>query len=174
MSKHRPKNIENNPFLEGFKFDVFYYGKNLKYVNPDNIKVDGGVITQIAKDNLEVKTFLAIDKDKYVNLFFSNGTDKLDSVILKLPSSSLQLLVYVMSKLREDDTIVEINVSEYMESTNIKSRTTFHNAKKQLILSGIIAPSSCHLQGWFWVNPKYIYRGLRTKGLKENINSNFE
>ena len=49
--------------------------------------------------------------------------DKLDSVILKLPSSSLQLLVYVMSKLREDDTIVEINVSEYMESTNIKSRT---------------------------------------------------
>lgn len=74
---------------------------------------------------------------------------------------------YVKQKLVKNRTSVHIDSNEYMSRYSIKSYSTFVAHRKELVESKIIAPSSSHFQGWYWVNPAFVYYGTRMIAFKD-------
>jgi hypothetical protein len=51
------------------------------------------------------------------------------------------------------------------QTTNKMGLTTYNRGMQELRIKGFIAPSV--RQGWFWVNPNYIYNGDRMRFVQE-------
>ena len=72
------------------------------------------------------------------------------------------LLEYIILYcLRENKLLCYIDTQEFMDKYQISSRTTVWNCRKNLIDHTFIAPTSS--KGWYWINPKFMFKGYRTK-----------
>jgi hypothetical protein len=83
------------------------------------------------------------------------------------------LLEYIMLYcLRENKLVCHIDTQDFMDKYHISSRTTVWNCRKNLIDHTFIASTSS--KGWYWINPKFIFRGYRTKVLELQNNLDFK
>jgi hypothetical protein len=133
------------------------------------IKVEDGIVTKVGPTNRINKSYV-IEKDKKIEIYLENDKEDLRPYYLALSKEGRMLLDYIMLYcLRENKLYCYIDTKEFMEKYNLSSRTTVWNCKKNLIDNTFIASTSC--QGWFWINPKFIFKGYRSKldDLKNNL-----
>lgn len=171
MGKHAPNELKTAvcPFKEDLKINVFIKGYSESRINPANIQMADGVITGVGTVDKMYKSWV-LEQDKRVNLYTTNNGKPLDEYYQKLTVQSRLLLEYILFYcLREDKLYCYIDSQEFSDKYNLKSRTTFWSCKKTLINAGFIAETA--YRGWYWINPKLIFKGVRhkTEELQENI-----
>jgi hypothetical protein len=171
MSKHTPESLKaaKSPFLDNLVIPVIYKVVTEDTVNLKRIKVEDGIVTKVGPTNKINKSYV-IEKDKKIEIYLENDKEDLRPYYLALSKEGRMLLDYIMLYcLRENKLYCYIDTKEFMEKYNLSSRTTVWNCKKNLIDNTFIASTSC--QGWFWINPKFIFKGYRSKldDLKNNL-----
>lgn len=163
MSKQIPDSLKGakSPFLDNLVIPVVH-----KYTTDDLVvaskqKIEDGIVISTGPINKITKGYV-IDKDRKVELYFENDKEDLRPAYTSLSKEGRMLLDYIlMYCLRENKLICYIDTKDFMQKYIIHSRTTVWNCKKNLIDHTFIAPTSS--QGWFWINPKFMFRGYRTK-----------
>ncbi len=174
MSKQVPESLKSakSPFLDNLVIPVYhkYVTDDLlvagKQVIEDNIVVSTGPINKITKGYI-------LEKDRKVELYFENNKEDLRPAYTSLSKEGRMLLDYIlMYCLRENKLFIYLDTKDFMEKYMISSRTTVWNCRKNLIDHTFIAPTSS--QGWYWINPKFMFRGYRTKlqELQNNLKFN--
>jgi len=170
MSKQTPEGLKSatSPFLENFKIPAVALYKVEARIDPANIKLAEGMIDSIGHIDQVKKSFI-VEKDRKISLYFENDGVDLKPYYVKLSKEGRLLLDYILFyALRENKLHCYIDTQEFMKVYDVSSRTTIWNSKKNLIDSGFIAATS--YKGWYWINPKFFFRGERIKchELKDN------
>lgn len=171
MSKHTPEGLKSakSPFIEGLNIPVVGLYKIEARVDPSKIKLEDGNVSSVGMVDHVKKTFL-VEKDRKISLYYENNGVDLKPYYLNLSKEGRLLLDYILLYcIRENKLHCYIDSVEFMEVYGVLSRTTFWNSKKNLIDNGFIAATS--YKGWYWINPKFFFRGERIKchELKDNI-----
>jgi hypothetical protein len=170
MSKHTPEGLKaaTSPFLENLVIPTIALYKVEARIDPTNIKVADGVINSVGIVDQVKKTFV-VEKDRRINLYYENNGVDLRPYYSKLSKEGRMLLDYLLLYcLREDKLHCYIDSQEFMKIYGVSSRTTIWNSKKNLVDIGFIAATS--YTGWYWINPKFFFKGERLKcdALKDN------
>jgi hypothetical protein len=174
MSKHLPEILKTakSPFIDSLVIPVVAMKKIEDLANLENIQSEDGTIISTGPVHKIAKGFV-LEKDRKVHLYFENDGEDLRPVYSSLSKEGRMLLEYiVMYCLRENKLICYIDTQDFMDKYNISSRTTVWNCKKSLIDNTFIAATS--VKNWFWINPKFIFRGYRTKVHELQNNLNFK
>ncbi len=165
MSKHIPESLRNakSPFTEHLVIPVVARNVSEDLVSASKIKhdKDTGITTNTGPTHKINKGYV-IEKDKKICLYFDNDGEDLRPAYSSLTKEGRMLLEYILFYcLRENKLICYIDSQDFMTKYFVKSRTTVSACKRSLIDNGFVSPTS--LQGWFWINPKYMYRGYRSR-----------
>ncbi len=165
MSKKTPEALRTakNPFIESLIIPVVarQVVEDLIIAGKIQQDKDTGLITSVGPINKISKGYV-IERDRKVDLYYENNGVDLRGDYTSLSKEGRMLLEYIIFYcLRENKTHCYIDFQDFMEKYQIKSRTTAWNCKKVLIDNAFIAPTS--YQSWFWINPKYMFKGHRTK-----------
>lgn len=176
MSKHTPDSLKGakSPFLDSLTIPVVVKFTTEDSINPSKIKVEDNMVVKTGPVNKINKSYV-VEKDRKIELYLENDKVDLRPFYAALSKEGRMLLDYIMLYcLRENKLYCYIDTKEFMTVYNVASRTTVWNCKTNLINNSFISPTSC--KGWFWVNPKFIFRGYRTKidELKDNLKFNKE
>jgi hypothetical protein len=174
MSKHLPEILKTakSPFIDSLVIPVVAMKKVEDLANLENIQSEDGTIIATGPVHKISKGFV-LEKDRKVHLYFENDGEDLRPVYSSLSKEGRMLLEYiVMYCLRENKLVCYVDTQDFMDKYNISSRTTVWNCKKSLIDNTFIAATS--VKNWFWINPKFIFRGYRTKvnDLQNNLKFN--
>lgn len=174
MSKHLPEILKTakSPFIDSLVIPVVAMKKVEDLANLENIQSEDGTIISTGPVHKIAKGFV-LEKDRKVHLYFENDGEDLRPVYSSLSKEGRMLLEYiVMYCLRENKLICYVDTQDFMDKYQISSRTTVWNCKKSLIDNTFIAATS--VKNWFWINPKFIFRGYRTKvsELQNNLKFN--
>ena len=174
MSKHIPNTLKDakSPFLDNLIIPVVGMQSIEPLVNTANIEINGEVVTTVGPIHKIARGFV-LEKDRKVELYFENNGEDLRPVYSSLSKEGRMLLEYIMMYcLRENKLVCYVDTQDFMDKYNISSRTTVWNCKKSLIDNTFIAATS--VKNWFWINPKFIFRGYRTKvnELQNNLKFN--
>lgn len=164
MSKHIPESLKGakSPFLDNLIIPVVAMQTTEDLAITRNIKADkDGVVTTIGPTHKITKGYV-LEKDRKIELYFENNGEDLRPIYSSLTKEGRMLLDYIMFYcIRENKLLCYIDTQDFMDKYIIKSRTTAWNCKKSLIDLTIIAATST--KNWYWINPKFIFRGYRTK-----------
>ncbi len=153
-----------SPFIEGLVIPMYLRSHVEETVSLDKIKIGNGVITETGKVTKTTKGY-PVEKDRSIHLYYENSGEDLRIVYASISKEGRCLFDYIMFHcLRENKMLFYIDTKDFMDKYMIKSRTTVWNSKNDLVKLGLIAATS--VQGWYWINPKYVFRGFRSK-LKE-------
>jgi len=171
MSKKVPKELAEaiSPFTEGLQIPIYGMTKVEQRIDPTKIKIVGGAITNVGMVENIKKSFF-VEKDRKIHIYYENDKGDLRGYYKRLTKEGRLLLEYIMFYcLRRNKLYCFIDSNEFMELYDVTSRTSFWAYKKNLIDSGFISPTSC--QGWYWINPKFFFKGDRykCKELEANI-----
>lgn len=171
MSKHTPEGLKSakSPFIENLKVPAVGLYRVESRIDPSKIKLVEGAVNSVGIVD-QVKKSFVVEKDRKINLYYENDGVDLKPYYLSLTKEGRLLLDYILLYcLRENKLHCYIDSQEFMDVYNVSSRTTFWNSKKNLIDNGFIAATS--YKGWYWINPKFFFRGERLKchELKDNI-----
>lgn len=171
MGKHTPEGLKNavNPFIETLEIPVVILNKYETRVDPKNIKVQDGIVTSLGHTDQLKKSYI-LEKDRSIHLYYENNGVDLKPYFLKLSKEGRILLEYILLYcLRQDTLYCAIDTTDFMKVYKISSRTTVWNAKKSLLDNGFISATA--YKGWFWINPKFFFKGERSKcmDLKNNL-----
>lgn len=171
MGKKVPDSLRNAvcPFKNDLDIEVFVRGHVETRINPSNIEIADGVITNVGTSDKIYKSWL-LEKDKKIITYTSYKGESLEEYYKLLTKEGVYLLEYIKRNcLREDKLYFNLDFDEYAVYADVSSRTSFWKAKKNLIDVGFIAETSN--RGWFWINPKFMFKGYRHKcdDLKDNI-----
>jgi len=174
MSKHTPHLLKGAkcPFLEDFVIPMYVRSHEEETVMVNKIKVKDGVVNSLGHRSKEKKSY-PIEKDRKINLYYENNGEDLRVTYSALSKEGRALLDYIMFYcLREGKLLFYIDSKQFMEKYMIKSRTTVWNSKKDLVDLKIIAGTD--FQNWYWINPKYVFRGFRSRVLEMQDNVKFK
>lgn len=163
MSKHLPEILKTakSPFIDSLVIPVVAMKKVEDLANLENIQSEDGTIISTGPVHKIAKGFV-LEKDRKVHLYFENDGEDLRPVYSSLSKEGRMLLEYiVMYCLRENKLICYVDTQDFMDKYQISSRTTVWNCKKSLIDNTFIAATS--VKNWYWINPKFIFKGYRTK-----------
>jgi hypothetical protein len=163
MSKHTPDELKSakSPFIESLRIPVYYMTKTETLSNLNNMTVDGDVITSTGPTTSLNRKYI-VEKDRKISMYYENNETDLRDDYMKLSKEGRLLLEYIkLYSLRENKLYFYLDQADFMIRTGITSRTTLWSCKKDLINSSFIAATSC--TSWFWINPKYLFRGERSK-----------
>lgn len=171
MSKKIPDNLKSAicPFKSELEIEVFVKGSMETRVNPSNIKMTMGIITSMGSTDVVYRNWY-IEKDKRVETYTTYKGESLEPIYKQLTKEAIMLLEYIKRNcLREDKLLFYMDFDSVKEGLDISSRTTYWKAKKVLIDLGFIAGTSNN--GWYWINPKFTFKGVRHKSedLKDNV-----
>lgn len=170
MSKHIPESLRTakSPFIDNLVIPVVAMQTTEDLAITNKIQVNDGIVTSIGPVHKLTKGYV-LEKDRKVELYFENNGEDLRPIYSSLTKEGRMLLDYIMLYcLRENKLLCYIDAQDFMNKYQIKSRTTVWNCKKSLIDTTIIAGTS--VKGWYWINPKFIFRGYRTK-VQELLNN---
>jgi hypothetical protein len=160
--------LEDCPFIEGLEIEVYVKGTSETRINPSNIRNNGGVITSVGVPEFVYRRW-AVEKDNRVETYTSYKGGSLEEFYNRLGREAYYMLGYIQRNcLRENKLYFYMDAIMYEDATRSK-RTTFWRAKKDLIENGFIA--ECNARGWYWINPKFAFKGVRSKTdeLKDNV-----
>jgi hypothetical protein len=172
MSRHIPQSlrIAKSPFIDNLVIPVVAMQATEDLAITKNIRASvDGIVTTVGPIHKITKGYV-LEKDRSVELYFENNGEDLRPVYSSLSKEGRMLLEYILLYcLRENKLLCYIDSQDFMDKYVIKSRTTVWNCKKSLIDNTFIAPTSS--QGWYWINPKFMFRGYRTKiqELQDNL-----
>jgi hypothetical protein len=174
MSKHIPESLKGakSPFLDNLIIPVIarQYTEDLMVAGKQ--KVEDGIVVSTGPLQKITKGYV-LEKDKKVELYVENNGEDLRPAYSSLGKEGRMLLEYIMLYcLRENKLVCHIDTQDFMDKYNISSRTTVWNCRKNLIDNTFIASTSS--KGWYWINPKFIFRGYRTKVLELQNNLDFK
>jgi hypothetical protein len=174
MSKHLPEILKTakSPFVDTLVIPVVAMKKVEDLANLENIQSEDGTIISTGPVHKISKGFV-LEKDRKVHLYFENDGEDLRPAYSSLSKEGRMLLEYIMMYcLRENKLVCYVDTQDFMDKYNISSRTTVWNCKKSLIDNTFIAATS--VKNWFWINPKFMFRGYRTKvqELQNNLKFN--
>jgi hypothetical protein len=171
MSKQVPDSIKQakSPFIQELKIPVFNKQVSEDLAVMDRLSVENDVVISLGATHT-IKRGYVIEKDRKVNLYYENDGEDLRPAYSSLSKEGRMLLEYILLYcLRENKLYCYIDFKDFMEKYNVFSRTTVWSSKKNLIDHIFIAPTSHN--GWYWINPKYMFKGYRTKvyELQDNL-----
>jgi hypothetical protein len=171
MGKKVPDNLKTAfcPFTSDLEVEVFIKGQHESRINPSNIEMADGVITKVGTIDKVYKSWI-LERDRRVISYVTYKGESLEEYYKLLTKEGLYLFEYIKRNcLREDKLYFNLEFKEFTEHSGINSRTSFWSAKKNLIDIGFIAETSN--RSWYWINPKFAFRGVRHKceELKDNI-----
>lgn len=163
MSKHIPESLKSakSPFLDNLVIPVIakQHSEDLSITN--KIKVEDGIVISVGPQHKITKGYV-LEKDKKVEFYLENNGEDLRPAYSSLSKEGRMLLEYIaMYCLRENKLLCYIDTQDFMDKYLISSRTTVWSCRKNLIDHTFIAPTSS--KGWYWINPKFIFKGYRTK-----------
>jgi hypothetical protein len=103
-----------------------------------------------------------VDKTQFVKLYI-NGVKAFRD--LAAPGTKVFEVLYtqVQENIGKDKVYLSFNAIN--QDATPMSEATYTRGMRELILKGFIAPSM--LQGWYWVNPDYMWNGDRLAYVKE-------
>jgi hypothetical protein len=163
MSKHIPESLKaaKSPFIDNLVIPVVHKYTTEELTVASKTKTVDGIVVSTGPINKIVKGYL-IEKDRKIEMYFENNGEDLRPIYAAITKEGRMLLDYILLYcLRENKLLCYIDTQEFMNVYIIKSRTTVWNCKKSLIDLTIIANTS--VKGWYWINPKFVFRGYRTK-----------
>ncbi len=165
MSKHIPEQLKGArcPFVDNLVIPVVAKQITENLILSSKVQRDdtSGLVTSVGPINKLTKGYV-IEKDRKIEIYFENDGEDLRPVYQSLTKEGRLLLEYVLLYcLRENKLLCYIDGYDFMEKYQIKSRTTVISCRRSLIDNTFIAPTS-HF-GWYWINPKFIFRGYRTR-----------
>lgn len=164
MSKRTPDSLKGakSPFLENLVIPMYLHTDVEETIKVGDIKVSNNTVTSLGNAVSKTTKYYPREKDRNIHLYHENNGEDLRPVFAALSKEGRMMLDYIMLYcLRRDKLLFYIETQDFMDKYMVKSRTTVWNSKKDLINMGFIAPTSC--QNWYWVNPKFIFKGLRSK-----------
>ena len=163
MSIHTPEGLRTaiSPFVGNFDIACAQRHTVEEKIDPKNIRVSDGIVTSVGTIDKFKKCWL-VERDRKISLFFENDGEDLRPSYSQLSKEGRSLLDFILLYcLRENKLHCHINTAEFMKIYSISSRTTIWQSKKNLVDLGFIAPTS--YKGWYWINPKFFFRGDRLK-----------
>ncbi len=163
MSKHTPEGLKTatNPFLDSLVLPAVALYRIEQRIDPSKIRVSDGIINRVGAVD-KIKKSHVVEKDRKVSLYYENDGFDLKPIFAKITKEGRLLLDYILLYcLRENKTHCFVDTTEFMEVYGISSRTTVWNSKKNLVNLGFISPTA--YQGWYWINPKFMFKGDRLK-----------
>ncbi len=171
MSKHIPDSLKGakSPFLDNFVIPVYAKTYTEDLAITSKMKVEDGIVSSVGPTHKLTRGYV-LEKDRKIEMYLENNGEDLKPYYSSLSKEGRLLLDYIILYcLRENKLLFYIDTQEFMNKYIIKSRTTVWNSKKDLINLTFIAPTSA--QNWYWINPKFVFRGYRTKlqELQENL-----
>jgi hypothetical protein len=174
MSKHLPEILKTakSPFVDTLVIPVIGMKKIEDLANLKNVQAEDSTVISTGPVHKIAKVFV-LEKDRKVHLYFENDGEDLRPAYSSLSKEGRMLLEYIMMYcLRENKLVCYVDTQDFMDKYNISSRTTVWNCKKSLIDNTFIAATS--VKNWFWINPKFMFRGYRTKvqELQNNLKFN--
>lgn len=103
-----------------------------------------------------------VDKTQFVKLYV-NGVKAFKELTAAGTRVFELLYLAVQGKIGQDK--VYLSFQSVDQATTPLSESTYTRGMKELVQKGFIAPSL--LQGWYWVNPDYLWNGDRLAYVKE-------
>jgi hypothetical protein len=174
MSKHIPDSLKGarSPFLDSLVIPVFYKTRTQDLAVTSKIKVEDGIVSSVGPVHKHTTGYI-LEKDRKIEMYFENNGEDLRPFYSAISKEGRLMLEYIMLYcLRENVLLFNVDSKDFMDKYIIKSRTTFWKSKKDLINLGFIAPTS--VQNWYWINPKFVFRGYRTKLIETQNNLNYK
>lgn len=103
-----------------------------------------------------------VDKTQFVKLYV-NGVKAFKELTAAGTRVFELLYLAVQGKIGQDK--VYLSFQSVDQAASSLSESTYTRGMKELVQKGFIAPSL--LQGWYWVNPDYLWNGDRLAYVKE-------
>lgn len=171
VKKYKPRDLDEtqNPFLQELKIGVIDRFEVSVLSDVSKIEQDesSGIITGLGGRTLSESTRYQSEVDRFVVEYSSYGDLDLDEVRDKLSGGALKMYSYIKTCLRKNKTLVHIDRIRYMDKYGISSPTTFASHRDELVMANIITPSASSFQGWYWVNPVFVFNGSRMIAFKD-------
>ena len=171
MSKHIPDSLKGvkSPFTDNLVIPIFTRYNTEDVSNPSKSVIKNDIIVATGETH-KISRSYTLEKDRKVDLYYENNGEDLKPYYTALSKEGRMLLDYILFYcLRENKLLCYIDTKDFMDKYMIKSRTTLWNSKKNLINLTFITSTSC--QNWYWINPKFMFKGYRSKviELKDNL-----
>lgn len=103
-----------------------------------------------------------VDRTQFVKLYI-NGVKAFKD--LKAPGTKVFELLYIEMQKQIGKDRVFMSFVEVDKSSYPMSKATYQRGLKELVEKGFVAPSVS--QGWFFINPDYLFNGDRLAFVKE-------
>lgn len=167
MRKNKPRDIsqDSNPFYNGMRIPIKLLEKVEVFDDLSQTEIYKDAIVSFRGDSVSKTKRIVVEKEKSVSLQLSYcGVDRTD-VFENLCSGAKDMFVHIAVNIGRNKTLFYLDRISYMSRYGIKSQTTFISHRNDLISSGIISLST--KTNWLWVNPMYIFNGIRSQFFKE-------
>lgn len=147
---------ETNPFtkpIETTRKPIFNKSKDMALVHGITGEITdlGGFIS-----------YKEVSKEKFCQLFLSGVRQ-----LTELSSAGVRAFAILYQELQTNigKDLIYMSFASVDQTTNKMGLTTYNRGMQELRTKGFIAPSV--RQGWFWINPNYIYNGDRMRFVQE-------
>lgn len=166
-NKSKPKDMSENgnPFLSGYTVPIKIVEKVVVLDDVSQAEIDSGTVVGFRGDSVSNTKRIIIELEEQVSLQLTYmGEDKRDTFEM-LSNGAKDMFLYISFNIGKNKTLYYLDRVYYMDRYGIKSHTTFIAHRNDLIEAGIISLS--FKTNWIWINPRYIFNGIRSQFFKE-------
>jgi hypothetical protein len=163
--KYKPRDLDasKNPFLSNMIVRVNLLEKEVVFHDLDGMVKDDEVVVGFVNDSKRDVKRMVVELESQVSLQLSYlGKDNRE-LLCKMKARTMFL--YIACNIGKNKTFFYLDRNEYMKMFDIKSQTTFITHRNELIDLGVISLSG--KPNWVWVNPVYIFNGIRSSFFKD-------
>jgi hypothetical protein len=167
MKKNKPRDLDqnNNPFQNGMRVRVKILHNTEVFHNLSDTEIDDNTVVGLSHDNMSRTKKIVVELEKSVNLQLTYDGEDRSHVYQNLSGGAKEMLIEISTNIGKNKTIYYLDRVGYMSKYGIKSQTTFISHRNELIDAGFISLSP--KTNWLWVNPMYIFNGIRSQFFKE-------
>jgi hypothetical protein len=144
------KKIGTNPFLFNLKIDV------------NKIPVNGA--WKRDKEGIMLPMELELERAPFCKVF-SDSKRRLEMV--KLSPRAKDLLLWVIYEVDVNKDWFWLNRVRYMEESKVSSYNTYKSALDELLGANYLSPM--YKQGYYWINPHFLFNGNRPTIFPKNV-----
>ena len=166
-SKSKPKDMSENgnPFLSGYTIPIKILERLVVLDDLSQTEIDSGTIVGFRGDSVSNTKRIIVELEQQVSLQLTYaGNDRRDDFEM-LSNGAKDMLFYIALNIGKNKTLYYLDRVYYMDKYGIKSHTTFIAHRNDLIEAGFISLS--FKTNWIWINPRYIFNGIRSQFFKE-------
>lgn len=165
--KYKPRDLDasKNPFLSNMVVRVNMLEKEIVFNDASEAEIVDNTVLSFRGDGKKDIKRIVVELESQVSLQLSYLGNDNREVFYKMSGGARTMFIYIACNIAKNKTFFHLDRNEYMKMFDIKSQTTFITYKSELVDLGVISPSG--KANWVWVNPVYIFNGVRSSFFRD-------